>query len=66
MSVCEHHVASVYHPVSSVLLPLWVEGFQGFLLELKLGDVTCLYQGLFRKISMTSETPAGVMPDAHS
>ena len=62
--MCEHHVASVYHhPVSSVLLlPLYTEGFQGFLLDLKPGDVS-LSQGLFKKILMASETPAGVMPN---
>lgn len=62
MSVCEIHVVSVYHPVSSAFLPLCVEGFQGFLLELKPGDVS-LDQGLFKKILRATETPAGVMPD---
>lgn len=61
--MCEHHVASV--SVSSVLLPLCIKGFQGFLLDLKPGDVS-LFQGLFKKILMASETPAGVMPDAHA
>lgn len=31
------------------------------LLELKFGDAN-LYQGLFQKILMTSETPAGIKP----